>query len=370
MRRIPTRTLNSMILCFAVVAAVLPVAGIVPGFMAVSSSAVQDRAEETLKSASRQIGQRLSAGVAEQWAVVRAVAGWAATEGVGGNFPVRIDTAKALSDRLTWMGVASPEGRVLVATGRILEGDDVAARPWFRAGLQGDFAGDLHEALLLQRHLPPRAGGEPLRLIDFAMPVRRADGSLLGVLGTHVDWDWVRDRVRNAPLPGGMDALLIARDGTVIVGPRDLEGRRLTMRSVLAGGQGVQVVSEEEWPDGERYLTAGVPAGSSTGLPGFGWTVVVRQHPEAALSGVRTLARSIGLPVLGCSILLLLLGFWLARWLGRPFMRLADSATALAEGRLQGPVPDARTTREAALLSAALARLDRPPTQASARGQA
>jgi len=359
MRRTPSRTLAATIVAFAFVAAVLPLALAAPGLFSVSRTAVSDRATQGLSAAARQISLRLGSGVADQWSELRAVASWAAADGIGGAFPLRLDTVRAVNSNLAWMGVASPEGRVLAATGRLLEGQDVSARPWFRAGLQGDFAGDLHEAVMLQRLLGPRPGAEPLRLIDFAMPVRRPDGSLLGVIGSHVDWQWIRDRVRGAPLPAGTDALLVARDGTVIVGPPEVEGQKLTLRSVLAGGQGVGVVTEETWPDGRLYLTVGAPAGTAAGLPGFGWVVIVRQAPEAALGGIRALTLAIGLPVLGGAVLVFLAGIALSRWLGRPFAQLADSATALAAGRLDAPVPEFRRTREAALLSAALARLDR-----------
>lgn len=359
MRRIPNRTVAATILSFAMAAAALPLIFAIPGFLAVSRAAVSDRAAEALVSSARQVSIRLGAGVSEQWAELRAVAAWASADGVGGSFPLRIDTIRAVNPRLAWMGVAAPDGRVLVATERLLEGQDVSGRPWFRAGLQGEFAGDLHEAPLLRRILPAAPGAEPLRLIGFAMPLRRADGSLIGVLASHVDWQWIRDRVRNAPLSPGMEAMLVSRDGTVIVGPQGLEGTRLTLRSVLAAGQGVGVVTEEAWPDGRRYLTVGIPAGSAAGLPGFGWLVIMRQPPEAALGDVRFLASAIGLPLLACALIILLIGFAVARWIGRPLEQLADSAAAVVEDRLDKPVPETRSSREAAMLSAALARLDR-----------
>jgi HAMP domain-containing protein len=164
-----------------------------------------------------------------------------------------------------------------------------------------------------------------------------------------------------------MEAMLVARDGTVIIGPAGLEGTRLALRSAMAAGQGVGVVTEEAWPDGRRYLTVAAPAGAVAGLPGFGWSVIVRQPPEAALGGVRSLALAIGVPMAASAALLLIAGIALARWIGRPLARLAQSATALAEGRLDSPVPEARSTREAALLSAALARLDRGPPDPTLR---
>ncbi|MBR0670054.1 cache domain-containing protein [Neoroseomonas soli] len=366
MRRIPERTLSATLAVLVLGAALLPLVASVPGFLTASRSTVGDRAAENLTAAARQISIRLGFGISEQWAELRTVAGWAATDGLVGSLLLRLDAAKDLNGRLAWMGIAAPDGRVLVATNRVLEGQDVSARPWFRAGLQGDFVGDLHEALLLQRHLAPPPGGEPIRLIDFAMPLRRADGTLVGVIGSHVDWAWMRDRIRRAPLPPGFDALLVARDGTVIVGPEGLEGTRLTQRTTLAGGQGVSVVTQEQWPDGRRYLAATVPAGTADGMPGFGWTVIVRQPPEATYGEVRSLAGAIGIPLLASSVLVLLVGLVLTRAVAKPFARLAEAATSLAEGRLDSPVPDTRSTREAALLSAALARLDRPSPQGAA----
>jgi hypothetical protein len=50
---------------------------------------------------------------------------------------LRFETIARLNDRYAWIGMAQPDGRVTVATGRMLEGASVAERPWFRAGLQG-----------------------------------------------------------------------------------------------------------------------------------------------------------------------------------------------------------------------------------------
>ncbi len=98
--------------------------------------------------------------------------------------------------------------------------------------------------------------------------------------------------------------------------------------------------------------------------------MVVRQAPEEALGAARALARTVGLPLVAAAGVILLLGCVLARWLAAPIGRLAEAAMALAEGRLDRPVPEARSTREAAMLAAALARLDRdgPPGAPRAGG--
>ena len=62
--------------------------------------------------------------------------------------------------------------------------------------------------------------------------------------------------------------------------------------------------------------------------------------------------------------LALLAGLALARAIARPLSQLAASAEAMAQGRLDEPVPERRDHREAAVLSAALARLQSALTRA------
>ena len=90
------------------------------------------------------------------------------------------DGWRSLIDRLqtsvphySWVGVADTQGLVLAAPGRLLEGRNVSARPWFAHGSRQSFIGGVHDAVLLQSLLPPSPTGEPLRLIDFAAPLLR-----------------------------------------------------------------------------------------------------------------------------------------------------------------------------------------------------
>jgi HAMP domain-containing protein len=337
---------------------------VVPGLLVAAHGQSELRAADTLNAAGHQVALRLGRGLAEQWREHEALARFAAADGVTGPFALRLDTAKALNTRLTWIGFATPDGQVVTATGRVLEGQDVSARPWFRAGLQNAFAGDLHEALMLARHLPPPASGEPLRLIDFSGPLRRADGSVFGVLGSHVNWDWVKELVRSALGPDRSEAMLIARDGVVLVGPPALEGRKLGLRVALSAQQGVPVTAVERWQDGEDYLTAAVPVASGNGMPGFGWSVVIRQNPAVMANTARSLARAVATPLVIAASVVLILGLLLARTLAGPMRRLAAAAGALADGTLNHPMPEARGTREIAGLADALARLDRLPPPA------
>ena len=53
----------------------------------------------------------------------------------------------------SWIGVTDTQGVVQVATGNLLQGQDVSQRPWFGAGRQGPYVGDAHDAVLLDKLL-------------------------------------------------------------------------------------------------------------------------------------------------------------------------------------------------------------------------
>lgn len=93
---------------------------------------------------------------------------------------------------VVWSGLAGLDGKVLYSTQGILEGVDVNARPWFKAGLKKPSIMDRHDALLLASKLPPRS--DPYKFIDMAVPVYSRDNSLEGVLAIHMDWTWYQNQ--------------------------------------------------------------------------------------------------------------------------------------------------------------------------------
>jgi methyl-accepting chemotaxis protein len=66
----------------------------------------------------------------------------------------------------------------------------------------------------------------------------------------------------------------------------------------------------------------------------------------------------LGLPLMLAAALVLVAGGLIARAVAQPLRRLALAATALAEGRLDRPITESRSSWEMAAISDALARLD------------
>ena len=229
----------------------------------------------------------------------------------------------------SWIGVATPDGTVLAATGGLLEGRDVSKRPWFHHGREAPYAGDVHDALLLASQLPPRPAGEPLRLLDFAAPVRR-DQRLVGVLGAHLDVAWieqVRQRIARTLDPASaIEIFVVDRHGVPLTGP--LAAAKAAAVDVAAARQ--RSASVVTWADGRTYLTTAVDVFGSPDEVGFAWAVLARQPVGVAQAAADRLQQRIWALGLVGALLFGIAAWWLAGWLTAPLRRVVDQARQLA----------------------------------------
>jgi PAS domain S-box-containing protein len=234
-----------------------------------------------------------------------------------------------------WIGMAGLEGRVQVAAGALLEGVDVSQRPWFRNALKGIHVGDVHEAVLLAKLLP-RQEGEPRRFVDVAFPYTDADGRTLGVLGVHLSWQWARAVERSviAPLTtrGKVEALIVGSDGTVLLGPKALQGKTLDLPSLRAAQRQDAGHLVERWPDGSSYLVGFSRSRGFETYPGLGWTVLVRETEAEAFAPAEALRKRALLSGLGLAALFSIVGLILARYITRPLGRLVSEAERIRGG--------------------------------------
>ncbi len=246
-----------------------------------------------------------------------------------------IDALQLSYPTYAWIGVTDPGGKVLVATRNMLEGADVSQRPWFQKALKGQPMGDVHEALMLAQLLGS-PGGEPIRFVDIAFPLKDDQGQVTGVLGVHLSWKWARDLEQAIFVPVGrsrtIDPLIISNTGAVLLGPPEVEGSTLQLRSVQEALQGKQGFVRETWADGEDYLVGFSSDRGFEDYPGLGWRVLVRQDIDEAYAPVDQLHRRMLLGGLLAALLFSLLGWGLARWITRPLLDLAGVARGLEAG--------------------------------------
>lgn len=242
-----------------------------------------------------------------------------------------------------WMGVTDAAGNVHQAVNGLLVGQSVQQRPWFQAGLRGEYTGNPHEAVLLAKLLPGSPSGEPLRFIDFAAPIRNAADQVIGVLGAHAHWNWVTRIVESAAFSHknsapDIEALIIDHDGKVLY-PEALMGQRLSTSDSRAPG----------WSVGDGYLTSmvKVPTPSSSALS---WSIAVRQPLETALQPAHMLLYKLLLLGVVAAVLFGVVAYYLALYLSRPIEQLARSAKQVQDNQPGAHFPLQHPVREIAQL--------------------
>lgn len=189
---------------------------------------------------------------------------------------------------MLWIGLTSPSGEVIAARQGFLEGKDVSKRPWFQKGLNGSTIMDVHEAVLLSKLLPPKADG-PYRFIDFAVPFEFKEGSgseavAKGVLGVHIDWDWLLKEViyRYASHAKDFQYLVVTQDGDLRVStsPEWYEAPNMAQLKAQIGKVGSEVKHPSKlsltFKDGtsKDYIYKRIASDETPELTSVGWEVI------------------------------------------------------------------------------------------------
>lgn len=257
--------------------------------------------------------QAVDGDIAARTANVLILSEVATRENIWGQWDVmrsRLETIQKRNPSISWIGATDATGRIVVASGKLAEGIDVGHRTWFLGGIKGLYHGDVHEAQVLARSLPPLPAGEPWRFIDIAAPVKDKDGRVVGVMALHLSWPWMRDVLEQAAATAtGHDVWLVgpdnvARHGGISSAPMQLE----SIERARAGQAGWLV---ETWPDGVRYVTGYAPNKGHVDFPGLGWTTLVRLPADLLPAGDQQLWR--GALVAAAALVLLLTALaWLA----------------------------------------------------------
>lgn len=244
---------------------------------------------------------------------------------------------------VSWIGFTDPQGTVQAATGGILEGVSIAHRPVFLEGQQQLWIGDVHEAVLLAQLLP-NPSGEALKFVDIATPVYSPDGEFQGVLAVHLSWEWAEyvQETMFSPSSHQYDAemLLLAAEGTVLLGPEDLMGQSLdSLQHLPATDATAPSWAIETWPNGERYVTGYARSLGHEDFPGLGWLAVSRKPAVTAFAPIDKLQRAImGMGFL-LAVLFAVIGWVIASRMVAPLTRLSRAADLVHDGADAETIP-------------------------------
>lgn len=347
----------------AVFIAVLSCALLIEGL---ARAHAERRATESLRQISADFRDALDRGMAQQFQQIRVLSQLEPFRRFDDPAAMRraLDQVQLGFNHFAWMGITDAKGRVLASASGLLEGADVSQRPWWQGAQQGPFVGDVHAAVLLAKLLPEQP--EPWRFVDFAVPIRNERGELQGILGSHLSWTWAR-QIKNELIDAAMEshqaeALVIAKDGSVLLGPPDMEGKpSAALAPLLANPNTAQQLDM----GGHRYFVVTSATRGQGSYPGQGWVVVLRKPAEVALADYYRLRSQIGLTALALLGLSVPLSWLLARRLSAPLVTLA---AAIAERHHLGQekMPQVGGYKEAHLLSRALAELSARQAQQDA----
>ena len=288
-------------------------------------------AQRLLAQFATQIRDALAMNLDIRRSIVQATAAQIVASSDHGTDAIRrhLEAVQAQFPEFVWLGVADDRGLVVAATGGVLHGADVSARPWFRQGLLHPYLGEVHTALLLENKLPRAPDGEPARFVDVVAPLNQAAGHAVGVLAGHLSWSWIdrlqADLLRSLDTHRQLDLLLVAADGTVLAGPAPWKGRKLAANADVS--------------DGGAYLV-GRHAEAAAGDGGLAWTVIVRQRARSALAPARSTRHAVFLVVLLAGLATAAAAIGVTRLLTRRLALLARDAQAVRRGeRLTLAVP-------------------------------
>ncbi|MET0520025.1 MAG: diguanylate cyclase [Burkholderiaceae bacterium] len=310
----------------AVFVAVLGCALLIEGF---ARAHAERRATESLRQISADFRDALDRGMAQQFQQIRVLSQLEPFRRFDDPAGMRraLDQVQLGFNHFAWMGVTDAKGRVLASASGLLEGADVSKRPWWQGALRGPFVGDVHAAVLLEKLLPEQP--EPWRFVDFAVPIRNERGELQGILGSHLSWTWAR-QIKSELIDAAMEshqaeALVIARDGSVLLGPPDMEGKKSAALAPLLANPNTAAQLEM---DGRHYFVVTSATRGQGSYPGQGWVVLLRQPAEVALADYDRLRHQIGLTALALLALSVPLSWLLARRLSAPLVELAAAISA------------------------------------------
>ena len=323
----------------------------------ISRSQLEVQIERSLEELAHQAADRLDQGMFERYRDIHSLAILDRLRQA--DFPnakkrVFLEQEQRTYPTYAWIGLTDNRGHVIAATQGLLEGKNVSQRPWYQNSLETSFVGDVHEAVLLAKLLP-NPTGEPLRFIDIATPIKDDQGNFLGVLAAHLSWSWakeIKQSVEASLRNHRVEVLILNRDGIVILGPPELQGKEIKLSNLKITRPQPTGFSIETWSDRKIYATSFAHTQGYRDYPGLGWTVLVRQQEETAFAPARSLQIQVFLCGIGIGLLFALWNWFRSRHIVEPLLKLTAAAQQITDGK-QTEIPSFDREDELASLSQA-----------------
>jgi signal transduction histidine kinase len=301
-----------------------------------------------------QLAADLDQAFASQLQSIRAAATMLGTD-VGSDTPrarrAVLDDLQSAYPEFEWIGLSDAKGKVVAASDGRLMGSSVAERLAFVRGLKQSWIGDAHDAIPLDKKLPPLPDGEVRQSVEMTATVRDPQGRAVGVLGAQLSLRWVRNYAQGLRetlhLPNAVQALVLDREGVVLIGPDALQGKRWHSEPVnhTAFANATQVVSSdsthasmpafERIEGGKAVLVTRAEPRAGSALYTLGWGVQLVEPADRAYQRADTFWLQILWVSLGLGGTAALLGVLIARHLTRGLTALTRSVQNVGIGKAQ-----------------------------------
>ncbi len=270
----------------------------------IAGSQIAQAQGKYLAAVAARVADHVDQSLAERWLDIQNLSRNRRLTRQPGIVRAELESLRQSYQEFAWIGVTNADGTVIVATDELLEGLDVAARPWFIHAKAAAYVGDLHGAKLLQGRIDnPHA--EPLRFVDISAPLHNARGEFQGVLGAHLFAGWISKVLRefharlNDPLP--IDIIILNGAQEVIFGASDSIGDTIRpdlpppdLQRTQIGYLTESVINDSEGFTGYAYSQA------IGDFPGLDWTILV----HAPLVDILRPARTIQIQLLASGLLI------------------------------------------------------------------
>lgn len=276
----------------------------------------------------------------------------------------------AMRPDFAWVGVADTRGIVRSASENLRQMQDVNGEDWFRQGRQALYVGNVREIPALNQRLPARAGEEAPRYLDFSAPIRKGK-QVLGVLGVHARWDWLRQVIDVLQPPQSarfqLQFFVFDRQGELIYAPNGLLPRLRAAGQTLPfaasttdenygprGRDPTQPARVVTWQDGQAYLTTVARLQALNAASDLGWHVVARLPESIAYADAdAALREALGLG-LGIALLGGLMTWFASGRISADLRCMTDAVQAVRAQQTGNTIPVLRSSAEVRVLSSSL----------------
>lgn len=260
------------------------------------------------------------------------------------------DAIVAASEGVSWAGIAGLDGRIIVGSDGIREGENASQAAWFYQGLRGNRIG---------RPTGPD-GGETEALetavVYMSRPIRDPEGVVAGVAVYAVDMGWFTHYLAETADRLDVDVALLDENGKALFayGTRVVAPISDTIKTQAELGSAYAGFAKMSGSQG--YVSGVIPDMISGEMPRLRLALVVRMPMHGGASSLSAAVAELMWIVVGLFAIIGFVAIGFALFFLRPISVLAETAASIADGETVYPKED-RSSREAMLLSSALVRL-------------